>query len=103
LAQAPHTARAELPELPMRHGYHRGIVPAGTARTHGLESILVPACAGVGPGIVDVHLRALLLELAHDVHDLRVPDVGAVLLEGDTEHQHTRPLHMDASLRHQLG
>ena len=41
--------------------------------------------------IVHLHRDAERLELAHDVDDLGVADVGHVLLEGQAEHRHASP------------
>ena len=52
-------------------------------------------------GIVDHHLDEAG-KLAHQIGDLGVAGVGAVLLEGEAHHQHTGVVHLDLSLQHRL-
>src|SRR5882672_6717282 len=66
------------------------------------DAVLVMRLAGVDPRIVHVDLAAEAHELLHDVGDLGIADVGAVLLEREPETQHARAGRLNVALDHQL-
>lgn len=66
------------------------VIAFGSELADRLEAVFVLALLRVGPGIMDIDAGTELLQLPHDIHHLRVADVGAVLLEGDSEDQGSR-------------
>ena len=54
---------------------------------HELDAVLFPDLAGVDPGVVNIDARAVGTQFAHNVDDLGIAHVRAVLLERHPEYQ----------------
>ena len=78
------------------------VVVAGGERGEAVEVVFVQHFVGVGPGVVDVDLGAILLKFVDDVDHPGVANIGAVLLEGDTEDEHFGPLDFVVAGNHEL-
>ena len=59
------------------------VVVCGREFVKNLKVVFVHHLLGVGPGVVDVDLGAILLKLVDDIDHSGVADVGAVLFEGE--------------------
>ena len=57
---------------------------------------------GARPRVVNIHLAAELFQLRSNIYDLGVAAVGAVLLEGHTQHEHVSVLNLMVLLNHQF-
>ena len=89
-------------ELVVRHRQHNAVVLARSRRLgEDVEAVLVLHHVRIGPGIVDIHDRAVGLQFLHDIHDPRVAHVGAVFLERDAKHQDLRLRQAHAPLHHE--
>lgn len=86
----------------MRHGKHNGIEAATGKPGKAGDAIFTGHLGGVGPGIVNNNIHTVILQAFVHVHHAGVADVGAVLLEGDAQHQHAGAGHVDAFLDHAL-
>jgi hypothetical protein len=87
----------------MRHGQHDGVVGIGGRRLrHGPHAVFVLGLGRVDPRVVDVDLRVVASQFAHDVDHLGVAHVGAAFLEGEAQHQDARADDVDGLLQHQL-
>ena len=78
------------------------VVVGGGKLGEAVEVIFVQHFVGVGPGVVDVDLCAILLEFMDDVDHPGVADVGAVLLEGDAEDEHFCPFDFVVAGNHEF-
>ena len=60
------------------------------------------ASSRVHPRIVNVDVGVITLQFPHEIHDARIADVGAVLLERKPKNEHIRIDDVDLAMRHQL-
>ena len=67
-----------------------------------LDTIFLLHDGGVGPGVVDGDVEVVFLQGIVDVDDLRVADIGTVLLEGEAQNQDVAVEDLDAFLEHEL-
>ena len=56
----------------------------------------------MGPGVIDRNPARIFLQCVVDVHDLGVPDVRAIFLEGDAQDEDLRTFYQHAFLVHAL-
>ncbi len=78
------------------------VVVGGGELREAVEIIFVQHLCGVGPGVVDVYLGAVLPEFVDDVDHSGVADVGAVLFEGDAEDEHFCPFDFVVAGNHEF-
>ena len=78
------------------------VVVGGREPGEAVEVVFVEHLFGVGPGVVDVDLGAVLLEFVDDVDHSGVADVGAVLFESDAEDEHFRPFDFVVAGNHEF-
>jgi hypothetical protein len=87
--------------LMMADGDDQRIHGMGSIDSAERDAVLVLDLRRIRPRIADDDLDPPLLQLLHEVRHLAVPDIGAVLLEGDAQDADTAARDIDAVLEHQ--
>ncbi len=57
---------------------------------------------GISPRVGHHHINVPALKFAHQIGHFAVANVGAVFLEGDTQHSHRAACHIDTVVKHAL-
>jgi hypothetical protein len=68
-----------------------------------LDSILAEDFSPIDPGIIYIHLDSITPQDSQNVDDASIPDIRAVLLEGETEYQDLSPGHGKSATYHEAN
>ena len=87
----------------MPNGQNDGrVLPRPRYGFQALQPIFVLGFPRVDPGVEYINLSVIALQGAHNVHHLSVAHVGAVLFEGQAQHQYLAAEHRNAFAQHEL-
>ena len=86
----------------MGHGQEDAVIRSGLRLSHQVEAVFLPRLLRIHPGVVHLHPHVVFRQFADNVHHPGVAQVRAVLLEGQTKHQHPGVVHLDAPPQHGL-
>ena len=102
LSEGSDSLRPHVLKLLVRHADDDRVVGPLLRRIDRGKAIFVLGFRHVHPGVEHVGLDVVVAELLDDVDDAGVPQVGAVLLESEAQHQHAGAFDGDAALEHGL-
>src|SRR5262245_4019798 len=89
-------------ELPMRHGHNNGMGARQCVPWLELETVLMTRFRRVGHRIVNVDVDAVGFQLLNHVDHPRIPDIGTIFLEGESQHVDAGALDLRSAADHVL-
>src|SRR5690606_33051923 len=102
LAQLPDPDRTHIEKLLVTHGQDYGVVDAMLYRPDRSQTVFVLGIRCIDPWIVDIDVGVACLQRTNNVYHAGIPQIRAVFLERQSEHQDPGTDRIDAFAQHQL-